>query len=115
MNDGYGIRTERIDGRIRVQGFRCSKGCVASASYFAKCPKCGAEAVAASFSDEGKVWSVTVLRIPNGDFPADRMILYVDLDEGPRVLCEAGQLHSIGDRVRITELGLADTPVVSAL
>ncbi len=114
MNEGYGIDAVETGDGVLVRGYRCTAGCLTSASYLARCPECGAAAVATSFRGEGTVWSATVLRIPNGDFPADRTIAYVDLDDGPRVLCETHEPPEIGSRVRITGLGLAGTPVVRA-
>ncbi len=113
MTMSPGINVVATDDGFEVRGYRCPKGCVASASYVARCPVCGSDTVEAGFAGTGTVWSATTLRIPNGDFPADRVIAYVDLQDGPRVLCEAAELPTIGGPARITALGLAGTPVVT--
>jgi len=115
VNEGYGIQAVETDEGVQVHGYRCAEGCLTSASYLARCPKCGAAAVPASFAGRGVVWSCTVLRIPNGAFPADRRIVYVDLDEGPRVLCETDDPLLIGERVKLTSLGRAGTPIVRTI
>lgn len=114
MNSQYGIRAEQTKTGFVVHGYECALGCASSVSYLAVCPVCSGEVLSAVFSGVGKVWSFTTFRIPNGEFPADRTVLYVDLEAGPRVLCEAEGAPNIGEDVRVTGLSVLGTPVVSA-
>jgi len=111
MTLSHSIEVVDDDGEYGVRGYRCPKGCAASASYVARCPRCGATTDQVVFPGHGTVWSTTVLRIPNGEFPADRTIAYVDLHEGPRVLCEMQETPVIGQAARISGVGIAGTPV----
>lgn len=97
-----------------VQGYRCPQTGLTSASYVARFPGSNEAAVPASFIGVGAVWSSTVARIPNGDYPAGRITHYVDLDDGPRVLCESDEPIGIGSRVRISGVNAKGDPVIVA-
>jgi uncharacterized OB-fold protein len=73
------------DGR-GVAGTRCVAGGHPSLEPVQRCPLCGAESRPTVFARTGTVFSSTVLRIPVGDLQPPLALLYVDLDDGPRVL-----------------------------
>lgn len=108
------VLTETADG-YAVQGYRCPQTGATSASYVSRFPGSTEAAVPGIFPGFGVVWSSTVARIPNGDYPADRIAHYVDLDDGPRVLCESAGPISIGSRVRIDGLNSYGDPIVAEL
>jgi uncharacterized OB-fold protein len=59
----------------------------------------------AEFGPAGTVFSGTVVRIPVADRPPPFSLVYVDLDDGPRLLghaAEAERVHSPGSRVMLT-------------
>lgn len=114
MSSDYAIDVVSDGNAYAIAGYRCPKGCVSSASYLGRCPLCAAGAIPAVFPGRGTVWSFTVARIPHGNFPADRAIAYVDLDQGPRVLCTSASVPRIGDRVDIIGTDNEGTPVISA-
>lgn len=97
-----------------VQGCRSPRTGMTSASYVSRFPGDSEPAQAAEFPGVGTVWSTTTVRIPSGEYAADRVILYVDLDGGPRVLCESAGPVAVGSRVRIDRLNEQGDPVVMA-
>lgn len=105
--------TQTADG-YAVQGYRSPSSGMTSASYVSRFPGDAAPAEPAEFPGIGTVWSTTTVRIPSGEYAADRVILYVDLDEGPRVLCESAGPVAVGSRVRIDRLNEQGDPVVVA-
>src|SRR5690606_19496965 len=96
-------------------GYRSPASGLASASYVARFPGDIEPAVPATFAGIGTVWASTVVRIPNGEYAADRVIHYVDIDEGPRVLCESAAPIAVGTRVRIVSVSPQGAPVVEAV
>lgn len=60
---------------------------------------------AAGFGPEGTVWSSTVVRIPVPGRAPPYALVYVDLDDGPRVLAhhDGADAAPIGARVRLLE------------
>ena len=53
----------------------------------AGCPACGSHQVGATFGPRGTVWSSTVVRVPIPGRTPPYVLAYVDLDDGPRLLC----------------------------
>ncbi len=70
-----------------------------------RCPDCGGEVTAAEFGPDGTVWSATVVRIQIPGRTPPYALVYVDLDDGPRVLAhhDGPDAASIGARVRLLE------------
>lgn len=109
------IEIRSVGGGQVVIGWGCPDGCVASASFLANCPQCHRPAIRAEYGPEGVLWAKTTLRIPAGDYPADRAVGYVDLDGGTRVLCELADDEAVvGERVRIARGNGHGDPVVVA-
>lgn len=105
------VATESEHG-YEVHGYRCPETGATSASYVARFPGSSAESESARFPGIGTVWSASKIRIPNGSYPADRNVVFLDLDNGPRILCEAPQPIAIGARARIHRLNEQGDPVV---
>lgn len=87
----------------RVAGLRCDRCGAAAAFPWPRCPDCGGDARPAEFGPEGTVWSSTVIRIPVPGRTPPYALVYVDLDDGPRVLAHTGSGDAvrIGSRVRL--------------
>ncbi|HWL43690.1 MAG TPA: OB-fold domain-containing protein [Ilumatobacter sp.] len=70
-----------------VHGFRCTGCGYRLASLRPRCPVCRAALEPAVYGPGGVVWAATVLRagVPDRETPFG--LAYVDLDDGPRVLC----------------------------
>lgn len=99
---------EGPDGRPRVVGARCRACGEVAAFAWPRCPACRGELEPASFGPDGTVWSSTVVRIPVPGRAPPYALVYVDLDDGPRILAHVGagprQAESavpIGTRVRL--------------
>lgn len=114
MTTSHRIVVSETPEGYAVQGYRCPQTGLASASYVARFPGSTEAAVPASFPGVGTVWSSTVARIPNGDYLADRITHYVDLDDGPRVLCESAEPIVIGSAVCISGVNAKGDPVIVA-
>lgn len=86
-----------------VAGTRCLAGAHPSLDPVERCPVCGAASRTTVFARTGTVFSSTVLRIPVGDLEPPLALLYVDLDDGPRVLGHTGgeALVAPGTRVEL--------------
>jgi len=70
------------------------------------CPICRSELADALWGPTGRVWSSTVLRVPLPGRTPPMILVYVDLDNGPRVLGHVEsttieRLH-VGARVALT-------------
>lgn len=89
-------------GTATIAGRRCTRCGLATVSDGPGCPACGGEQVGASFGPRGTVWSSTVVRVPIPGRTPPYVLAYVDLDDGPRLLC-----HLDGS----TERAAVDTPV----
>lgn len=60
--------------------------------------------IESSFGPGGSVWSSTVVRVPIPGRTPPTVMAYVDLDDGPRVLCHVGSAVErlpIGSRVQL--------------
>ncbi|WP_397518000.1 Zn-ribbon domain-containing OB-fold protein [Rhodococcus oxybenzonivorans] len=84
--------------RPRLAGWRCSDCRHPLALPAPWCPLCRGGLVAEEFGPHGSVWSSTVLRVPLPGRTPPQALVYVDLDDGPRVL---GHLDRSSDRVPI--------------
>lgn len=71
-----------------------------------RCPDCGGEVIAAQFGPEGTVWSATVVRIPVPGRTPPYTLVYVDLDDGPRVLA-----HLDDQPLGMSRLTVAPPPI----
>ncbi|UKA52111.1 OB-fold domain-containing protein [Arthrobacter sp. FW305-123] len=83
----------------------CSECKFRSATPAAACPLCGAAAEQRSTQAIGTVWSHTLVHLPHGTNTNGYRLVYVDLDDGPRILCQqAADAASVkvDDRVRIS-------------
>ncbi|MEX2625254.1 MAG: OB-fold domain-containing protein [Ilumatobacteraceae bacterium] len=101
-----------------VQGFRCDACGYHLAASRPRCPVCKGSLFEHRYGPEGTVWSATVLRagVPDRDPPIG--LAYVDLDDGPRVLCHVATtgvepgLLAPGSRVTLAGLTERDDPKV---
>lgn len=99
-------------GETRLRGWRCEECSMALALESPWCPRCLGTLREVQFGPFGTVWSSTVVRIPLPGRTPPYGLLYVDLDDGPRVLGHLATLVptqvAIGEKVRLvanTELG----------
>lgn len=86
----------------------CSACRFRSLTGTASCPLCGHRVEHRLVAPEGTVWSQTLVHLPHGEHASGYRILYVDIDDGPRVLCRqpaADPAASIGDRVLLGQAG----------
>jgi uncharacterized OB-fold protein len=74
------------DGTARVAGWRCESCAYPVAVPAPWCPRCQEELATARFGPGGTVWASTVLRVPLPGRVPPWGLVYVDLDDGPRVL-----------------------------
>ncbi|WP_293773062.1 OB-fold domain-containing protein [Sporichthya sp.] len=86
-----------------MAGLRCAACGEVAAFAWPRCPNCAGEVTPAEFGPEGTVWSATVVRIPIPGRTPPYALVYVDLDDGPRVLAHGDEAPSIGGRVRLLE------------
>ncbi len=108
------IELTSTDNGYAVAGYGCPACGLASASYLARCPRCAAAVEQRRYGPAGTIWSFTTVRIPITGYSGDRTLTYVDLDDGPRVLChlEDGDPR-IGRRVRISSLSPQGHPIIT--
>lgn len=105
-------------GRWVVCGFRCVGCGYRLASSRPRCPVCRAALEEHPFGPGGTVWAATILRagVPNRQPPFG--LAYVDLDDGPRVLChfsdeaELADVPAPGTRVELAGLTADGDPKV---
>lgn len=90
----------------RVAGWRCADCALPVALPGPWCPRCRGELRETAFGPDGTVWSATVLRVPLPGRKPPTALVYVDLDDGPRILGhvtgDAERRLCVGDRVRLT-------------
>lgn len=103
------VALRKSDGGFRVDGFACTACGFRSTTRVASCPVCVAEVQERTFAPDGIVWSHTLVRLPHGERQPDYRLVYVDLDDGPRVLCHQ-QVTEPGVRVdsRVVISGLTE-------
>lgn len=68
------------------------------------CPRCGALTQKRSTAKTGTVWSHTLVHLPFEDWRDGYRLIYVDLDDGPRILADqrpVGPEPDIGARVTV--------------
>lgn len=97
-------RPRIVDGA--VVGGRCKVCGYAIAPATPRCPACGGEVQAdVRFPAVGRVWSATVVHVPVGDSVPPYGLAYVDLDDGPRLLCHTSRPEQLraGAEVTLTE------------
>jgi len=91
-------------GLGEVVGVRCESCGHVTAYSWPVCPACAGPVSPTGFGPGGTVWSSTVVRIPVPGHTPPYGLAYVDLDDGPRVLCHlAGEPRAVpgGTRVRL--------------
>ena len=92
---------------LAVPGHRCRTCRHPVTGPYPRCPDCGGELAPAQFAATGTIWSATVVRIDLPGHPAPRVLAYVDLDDGPRILArvDSGELRAPrpGERVHVTD------------
>ena len=86
-----------------VLGASCSACGLKTVSAAGRCPSCGSALDTAQFGPDGSVWSSTVVRVPIPGRTPPYALAYVDLDDGPRVLChlDSDERPAVGSRVRL--------------
>lgn len=95
-----------LSGEPRVVGWVCTQCGHPLALPAPWCPVCRSELADALWGPTGRVWSSTVLRVPLPGRTPPMILVYVDLDDGPRVLghvesADVQRLHA-GNRVSLT-------------
>ncbi len=92
---------------VTISGNCCVTCDLKTLSQAESCPACGGGVVPASFGPQGTVWSSTVVRVPVPGRQPPYAIAYVDIVDGPRVLCHlagASERAAVGARVHLTGL-----------
>lgn len=82
----------------------CTQCRFRSATPVASCPLCSGSTELRSVEAIGTVWSHTLVHLPHGTRTHGYRLVYVDLDDGPRMLCQKAAEESpvkAGDRVLI--------------
>jgi uncharacterized OB-fold protein len=68
-----------------------------------------------AFGPFGTVWAATIVRVQVGGYNPPRALAYVDLDDGPRLICEiTGEPDvalPVGSRVELTEPSAEGNPM----
>ena len=91
----------------RLVGASCDACGLHSLSQADRCPSCRSPMRPAEFGPDGTVWSSTVVRIPVPGRTPPYTLAYLDLDDGPRVLC---RVEHVDHRVPVgTVLRLSGT------
>ena len=104
-----------------VKGFRCDVCGYHLAAERPRCPVCRGALSEHDYGPEGTVWSATILRAGVPDREPPFGLAYVDLDDGPRVLCHVDaegdepELLYPGTRVTLSGLTERDDPKVRVL
>lgn len=92
------------DDRQTLEG-RCCPSCGwSTTSSIDRCALCTDQLVDATFGPEGTVWSSTVVRVAVPGRTPPYAVGYIDLDDGPRVLCHFSDTETrapVGSRVSI--------------
>ena len=70
-----------------LDGFTCQACGLHTLSTVERCPDCRGALSPATFGPHGLVWSSTVVRVPVPGRTPPYPMSYVDLTDGPRVLC----------------------------
>lgn len=108
-------------GHWVVRGFRCVECGYRLAAERPRCPVCRGALEKHEFGPGGTVWAGTILRAGVPDRQAPVGLAYVDLDDGPRVLCHFGDETDVpdvpppGTRVELAGLTEQDDPKVRIL
>ena len=82
----------------------CSQCRFRSPGPTASCPLCGEATEQRSIKAFGTVWSHTFVHLPHGANTNGYRIVYVDLEDGPRILCQQAPEEAaikVDDRVLI--------------
>ncbi len=123
MQDPRPVLETSVNGTVTVVGVRC-RACGHSVAYRRPaCPVCGAAVAEATFGPSGIVWSHTRVRIPVGERVPPYDLVYVDLQDGPRILAhgpaiedeQAAPAFAIGDVVELRCLNAAGDPTVQII
>lgn len=101
-----------VGGSWVVQGFVCTKCGYRLAAERPRCPVCRGPIEAHEYGPGGVVWAATVLRAGVADRQPPFGLAYVDLDDGPRVLCHFGDgtddPEAVHPGTRVELAGLTD-------
>lgn len=90
----------------QIAGSRC-RSCGRAVAYrWPGCPACRGDLVAESFGPDGTVWSATTVHLPVDGITPPYSLVYLDLDDGPRVLAHteplpASAFEAAGGRARL--------------
>jgi len=123
VQDPRPVLETSVNGTVTVVGVRC-RACGHSVAYRRPaCPVCGAAVAEATFGPSGIVWSHTRVRIPVGERVPPYDLVYVDLQDGPRILAhgpaiedeQAAPAFAIGDVVELRCLNAAGDPTVQII
>lgn len=101
---------------VTVAGASCHACELATLSSVSRCPSCGEGLETARFGPGGTVWSSTVVRVPIPGRTPPYAVAYVDLDDGPRLLChlDSDERPAVGSRVRLAGTTVAGDVLVRA-
>lgn len=90
---------------LRVHGVRCGTCGLAMSTVRPTCADCRMPVSDAEFGPDGTVFASTVVRIEVADRIPPYSLVYVDLDDGPRILAhvpgDASQPVPVRARVRL--------------
>lgn len=106
------------DGQWRIRGFVCTECGYRLAATRPRCPLCRAPLADREYGPGGVVWAATVVRTGVSDRTPPLGLAYVDIDDGPRVLCHFGDGDAIdsapspGTAVRLIGLTEFEDPKV---
>jgi hypothetical protein len=111
-------RVVRRDDAWVLAGFTCQECGYRLAVAAPWCPVCHGALEDAEFGPGGTVWGSTILRVPVGGFDPPRGLAYVDLDAGPRLICQIAEMSEValpvGSRVALTGPSPEGNPVARA-
>lgn len=98
-------RPRLTTGAGTIAGRACTNCDLRTLSGADRCPSCRHPLTSTVFGPGGIVWSSTVVRVPIPGRTPPYTLAYVDLDDGPRVLCHVDGLTDrppVGQRVRLS-------------
>ncbi|MFJ4222829.1 Zn-ribbon domain-containing OB-fold protein [Microbacterium sp. NPDC089695] len=102
------LRLVRSDDGLRVVGRRCPEAHHTTAYADFVCPDCGRRLEEAVFGPAGVVWSYTTITTPAPGRTPPFTLAYVDLADGPRILCDvpaaAVPTVAVGQRISVVEV-----------
>jgi uncharacterized OB-fold protein len=86
-------------GGYAISGARCAACQHPSATMVPRCSCCGRETVEAMFGPEGTIWATTTIHVASGERSPPYTLIYLDLDDGPRVLAHVLDGPTVAPRI----------------